>query len=51
MWQRVWRAVVGEPDFDDDDEWVDKDDDDDDDEEDLVEELSTKTIAAEVLSH
>ncbi|CAG8953913.1 hypothetical protein HYFRA_00010874 [Hymenoscyphus fraxineus] len=25
MWQRVWRAVVGEPDFDEDEEWLEED--------------------------
>ncbi|KAI9732744.1 MAG: Protoheme IX farnesyltransferase, mitochondrial [Claussenomyces sp. TS43310] len=27
MWQRAWRAVVGEPELDDDDEWIEDDED------------------------
>jgi protoheme IX farnesyltransferase len=28
MWGRIWRAVVGEPELDDEDEWVEEDEDD-----------------------
>ncbi|RDL31048.1 uncharacterized protein BP5553_09837 [Venustampulla echinocandica] len=40
MWQRVWRAVVGSPDLDDDEDWIDED------EEEAV--LSAKDVKPEV---
>ncbi|KAH8598085.1 UbiA prenyltransferase family-domain-containing protein, partial [Bisporella sp. PMI_857] len=26
MWQRIWRAIVGEPDIDEDEDWIDEED-------------------------